>query len=83
MFWNPEFWELSDAAIPYFEALRQASVLFDDPVTCAAHVNSVWGDVPTWWESEGVQSAVRTFKDQFAYTGQRPLRELKAALTQW
>ena len=83
MFWNPEFWELSDAAIPYFEALRQASVLFDDPVTCAAHVNSIWDDVPTWWESEGVQSAVRTFKDQFAYTGQRPLRELKAALTQW
>ena len=83
MFWNPKFWELSDAASPYFEALRQASVLFDDPVTCAAHVNSIWDDVPTWWESDLVQSAVYQFTARFAYVGLRPLRELRSALIDW
>ena len=41
MFWNPEFWERSESAKPFFDLLREAGVLFDDPVTCASHVNSI------------------------------------------
>ena len=83
MFWNPKFWELSEEALPYFDGLRQASVLFDSPVACAAHVNSIWDDVPGWWSSPEVQSAVQSFSQKFAYTGPKPLRELKTALTRW
>ena len=83
MFWNPEFWELSESAQPYFDALRQARVLFEDPVTCASHLNSIWNDVPTWWASSDVQRAVTEFRAQYAYVGPRPLRELKNALTSW
>ena len=83
MFWNPAFWELSDDALPYFDRLRAASVLFDDPVTCAEHVNNIWPNVPAWWASPDVKSAVESFAFQFAYTGNQPLRELKSALTQW
>jgi putative transferase (TIGR04331 family) len=83
MFWNPAFWELSDEALPYFDCLRAASVLFDDPVTCAEHVNNIWPNVPAWWASPEVKSAVESFAFQFAYTGNQPLRELKSALTQW
>jgi putative transferase (TIGR04331 family) len=83
MFWNPEHWELSEDALPFFTSLRRASVLFDDPVSCAGHINSIWSDVPSWWAMPEVQSAVESFSQQFAYTGPKPLRELKRALTQW
>jgi putative transferase (TIGR04331 family) len=83
MFWNPKMWELSEGALDYFQELRQASILFDEPAACAAHVNSIWEDVPAWWSSSTVRTAVRLFSRQFAYTGHNPLRELKAALTDW
>ncbi len=83
MFWNPRFWELSADAEPYFEALRDVGVLFDDPVSCAKHVSAIWSDVSAWWLEPGVQRAVASFTNRFAYVGARPLRDLKAALTDW
>jgi len=83
MFWNPKQWELADAAKPYFELLRQASILFDDPVSCAKHVNAIWEDVPGWWSTPQVSDAVRIFCTQYAYVGRRPLRELRTALSDW
>jgi len=83
MFWNPKQWELADAAKPYFELLRQASILFDDPVSCAQHINAIWEDVPGWWSTPQVSEAVRIFCTQYAYVGRRPLRELRTALSDW
>ena len=83
IFWDPKFWELSDEASPYYDLLRSAAVLFDDPISCAEHVNAIWDDVPGWWLSPSVQEAVATFSERFAYVGETPLRELKAALTTW
>jgi putative transferase (TIGR04331 family) len=83
MFWNPKQWELSENAQPYFNLLRQASVLFDDPIACANHVNLIWNDIPNWWSSPFVQKAISTFINQYAYAGIKPLNELKSALTEW
>jgi putative transferase (TIGR04331 family) len=83
MFWDPRYWELNSYAAPYFDVLRRAGILYDDPETCARHVNGIWDNVPEWWESPEVQGAVTDFSDRFAYVGDRPLRELKAAITDW
>jgi putative transferase (TIGR04331 family) len=83
IFWNPAHWELSVEAQPYFDTLRRALIFFDDPVACAQHVNSIWNDVPGWWASDAVQSAVEQFTARFAYVGPRPLRELRSALIKW
>jgi putative transferase (TIGR04331 family) len=83
MFWNPNYWELSKEAQPDFDLLRRASILFDDPVSCANHVSAIWNDIPEWWASSRVQEAVKIFTHKYAYVGPRPLRELKAALTVW
>lgn len=83
MFWNPNHWELSENAVPYFNMLRQASILFDDPKSCAKHVNLIWNDVQNWWGSPPVQKAVSEFVSQYAYVGTRPIRQLKKALTDW
>jgi putative transferase (TIGR04331 family) len=83
MFWNPEYWELSESAKPFFELLREARVFFEAPATCAAHVNEIWENVPEWWASSDVQEAVQIFRTQYAFVGPRPLRDLKRALTAW
>jgi putative transferase (TIGR04331 family) len=83
IFWNPKHWELSEDAQPYFDLLREASILFDDPFACANHVNLIWDDVPNWWSSLSVQEAVRTFINQYAYVGLKPIREIKKALVVW
>jgi putative transferase (TIGR04331 family) len=83
MFWNPKHWELSEEAQPYFNLLREASILFDDPTACANHVNSIWNDIPNWWSSSSVQEVVHIFINQYAYAGIKPIREIKKALTAW
>jgi putative transferase (TIGR04331 family) len=83
MFWNPVYWELNENAAPYYNLLRQASLLFDDPVSCASHISSIWGDVENWWRSSLVQKAVDEFLNEFALVGKKPIRKLKRALTNW
>lgn len=83
MFWNPSHWELNENAVPYFNMLRQASILFDDPKSCAKHVNLIWNDVQNWWGLPPVQKAVSEFVNQYAYVGKKPIRQLKKALTDW
>ena len=83
MFWDPTDWELSASAQPYFDLLRREGILHDDAVCCAHHVNAIWDDVSAWWTSTSVQAALDIFSGRYAYVGQRPLRELRAALTTW
>jgi putative transferase (TIGR04331 family) len=83
VYWDPKYWELSSSAQPYFDLLREAGILFDDPVICADMVNSIWDDIPDWWHSSEVQLAVKVFSERFAHVGPRPLRRLKSALTDW
>ena len=51
-------------------------VFFDNPVDAAKHVNNIWDDVPLWWNSREVKSAISKFIDEYAYTGSNPLKEL-------
>lgn len=83
MFWNPLHSELSDRAKRHFKALQEAKVFFPDAGACAKHVNEIWGNEKEWWQSGEVQKAVKDFCQEFAYVGPKPIRELKAALTQW
>ncbi len=83
IFWDPAYNELSEEAKPYFLLLEEAKVFFTNPALCAAHVNDIWDDVESWWNSEEVMTAVAQFSDKFAYLGERPLRELRDALVKW
>lgn len=83
MFWNPFYWELNENAAPYYNLLSQASILFDDPVSCANHINSIWDDVENWWRSPLVQKTVDEFLTEFALVGKKPIRKLKRALINW
>lgn len=66
LFWDPQRWEVRDEALPYFESLRRVGILWDSPEAAAAKVEAVYDEPWTWWESNAVQEARRTFVDRYA-----------------
>lgn len=52
---------------PHFDELLRilaaAKIYFNDPVLAAEHVNGVWSSPESWWNSESVCSARKTFHD--------------------
>jgi putative transferase (TIGR04331 family) len=83
VFWDKNYWEINENAKPYFKILQEAKIFFDTPTEAAIHVNKVWQNVPSWWNSEEVKIAVKLFSDRFAYTGEKPIAELKSAILDW
>lgn len=65
-YWDPDVWPTSEAAQPLFERLETAGILFSDPKEAAAHVNTIWADVPGWWRSREVQDARGAWCDGLA-----------------
>lgn len=66
LFWDPRLWQVRPETEGHFESLRRASVLFDTPEDAAAHAEAVDADPETWWRSESVQRARRSFVDRYA-----------------
>lgn len=68
LFWHPESCDLNDDAIPYYEMLKSAGILYHTPEEAAEKVNSVYQDVEGWWNESEVQFAVKTFCNRYAKT---------------
>lgn len=66
MFFNPLAWQMREEALPYFESLRQASILHDTPQSAALQVEKIYDNVDGWWLSDPVQAARQKFVDHFA-----------------
>ncbi len=66
IFWNPDLYELSESALPYFEELRAAGIFFHSPEEAAAKVNQVFAEPSAWWNKYEVQRARKRFIDRFA-----------------
>lgn len=78
LFWNPSQWELRPEAVPYFDALRRASILHDTPESAAEKVNAVCGDPMSWWRRPDVQAARSQFCGRFAHVANDWVAEWKA-----
>jgi putative transferase (TIGR04331 family) len=48
--------------------LSKVGVFHDSPVSAAMHLNKVWDDIFSWWNTEETQEAVRNFVQFFCYT---------------
>jgi putative transferase (TIGR04331 family) len=53
-------------AQPYFERLQDANILHYSPESAAEHLNVVYDDVDTWWQSDKVQETRIAFVNQYA-----------------
>jgi len=67
LYWDHEINLMRPEAERYFELLRNARVLFEDPVSAAKRLNEVFDDAICWWRSEEVQQARREFCEHFGY----------------
>jgi len=67
-YWNHEVNQMNSGADPFFQVLRNAGILYKDPISAAEKVNEIFDDPMEWWHSNTVQSARKEFCDRFAYT---------------
>lgn len=70
IFYNPDFAAnaVRDEAVDLFNQLKNHSIIFDNPVTAAEQLNSVYGSIESWWNEPKRQGAVRNFLDKFGKT---------------
>lgn len=64
MYWNPEHFELRDAAASSFSHLEKAGILHYSPVSAAKKVVEIWDDPDGWWASAQVLSALSLFSEE-------------------
>lgn len=67
IFWDPKYSEINKSAEKYFNQLKKVGVFHDNPESAAKHINKIWNDVDTWWESKEVKASVDTFKNYYNY----------------
>ena len=75
LFWKPEAFRVRQQAQPYFDQLRNVGILYDNPEAAAAVVDSVYGDVETWWQNTDRQRIRMQFCDLYARTSPNALDE--------
>jgi len=80
LYWNPQYSEVREEAVPYFEHLRSVGILWDSPESAAAKVAEIYDDPWKWWGSEAVQQARQTFVDRYALAGKDWLKDWTVAL---
>ncbi len=76
-FYNPDFAAnaVRDKAADLFGQLKSNSIIFDDPVTAAEHLNFVYGSVERWWNEPRRQGAVKNFLYRFGRTSSSWLQD--------
>lgn len=65
LFWEHELYNERESAVPYFDLLRDAGILFHDPLKAAEQVNTVFDNVQHWWMGLRRQTARLKFMDRF------------------
>ena len=68
IFWEPSHHEIRSDAVPFFDLLLEAGILFYTPEEAAKKVNTVAHNVDEWWFSHQVQSARKKFCERYAAT---------------
>ena len=81
LFWNPESNDMNEDAIPYYEMLKNAGILYHTPEAAAEKVNAVYPDVEGWWNRPELQLAVNNFCNRYARTSDNFINEWVKELT--
>ena len=77
MFWNPEYWELTEQAIPFFELLEKEGIFHTTPESAANKMTEIWDDIDGWWHSNKIQNARKVFVNHYAHLPKEPLNLLQ------
>lgn len=61
LYWDDERCPMRPAALRHFQLLKEAGILYYDPVEAAKKVNSIAPNPDIWWAEEKVQKAKEVF----------------------
>ena len=61
---SPALWEIHESASPLIERMISAKLIFYSGTEAASHINAIWGDVGSWWDSPETKSARQDFLAQ-------------------
>lgn len=74
-YWDHEVYLMRADAERYFELLREAGMLYKDPIGAAKKVAEIFYDPMEWWLSKKVQDVRLEFCDRFAYARKDWMKE--------
>jgi putative transferase (TIGR04331 family) len=80
LFWDPAHSEIRPLEQEYFDELRRAGILYDDPESAARKVDEIFVDPISWWHQGGVQRAKDRFCSRFARASANWLPEWRKTL---
>jgi putative transferase (TIGR04331 family) len=66
IFWDPNYTELRDEAIPFFNLLKDCKIFHESAESAVNHLSKIWQNVDAWWESDNVQVARKIFTENYA-----------------
>jgi putative transferase (TIGR04331 family) len=66
IFWDPNYLELRDEAIPFFNLLKDSKIFHESAESAVNHLSNIWKNIEIWWESDKVQIARKHFIENYA-----------------
>jgi putative transferase (TIGR04331 family) len=79
-FWSPDTWLYAAEAEQFFRELGAAGIIHPSGPSAASHLNLIIDDLEDWWAGEEVQTARRSWADQFARTSKNWWRDWAMAM---
>ena len=66
IFWSSELIPIEEEFKYCFEQMKHVGLFHDCPKSAALHINSIWDDIDSWWNSQDTISARKLFCKKFA-----------------
>ena len=77
IYWNPEYYELTDEAKPYFEAFYNLGIMHYKPESVAKKLNEIYFDTISWWNQPDIQNIREEFSRKYALSSDNCLEPWK------
>ena len=78
IFWDPKYWEIRPEALPFIKLLIDSKILHESPESAAIHINSIYNNIESWWNSKKVRNALTSFSINFACKNKNLASTLKS-----
>ena len=58
-------WEMESKSLEVVNMMKDANIIFSDPIKAANHINNVWSNPYDWWDSEKTSNIRNIFIKEF------------------
>lgn len=75
LFYKKNFYLDTNSNQKILEHLKEAKIFFDNPTSCANHINKNWHNIEEWWNLNKTQKAINLVNEIFCYTNKNAINE--------